>query len=89
MVVRAAANRFVGEVDVGWPELRTVGEFDGRVEYGRELRPGRDPVEVLYEEKRREDELRAEDLGTVRWRWVDLGRFAPVAQHLRERDRPC
>jgi hypothetical protein len=26
--------------DFAWPELRTVGEFDGRVKYGRLLRPG-------------------------------------------------
>jgi hypothetical protein len=87
-VVRTASGRFVGQVDFGWPELRTVGEFDGRVKYGRELRAGQDPVEVLYQEKRREDELRAEDLGMVRWGWVDLDRFAPVAQRLRERYRP-
>ncbi|GAA2546265.1 type IV toxin-antitoxin system AbiEi family antitoxin [Pseudonocardia hydrocarbonoxydans] len=87
--VRTTSGLFVGRVDFGWPELRTVGEFDGRVKYGRELRPGRDPVEVLYEEKCREDELRAEDLGMVRWGWVDLDRFAPVAQRLRDRYRPC
>lgn len=87
-MVRTSTGRFVGEVDFGWPELRTVGEFDGRVKYGRDLRPGQDPVEVLYREKLREDELRAEDLGMVRWGWVDLDRFAPVAQRLRERYRP-
>lgn len=85
--VRTASGLFVGRVDFGWPELRTVGEFDGRVKYGRELRPGQDPVEVLYEEKLREDQLRAEDLGMVRWGWVDLDRFAPVAQRLRDRYR--
>lgn len=30
----------LGVVDFAWPELRTVGEFDGRVKYGRLLRPG-------------------------------------------------
>jgi len=87
--VRTASGLFVGRVDFAWPELRTVGEFDGRVKYGRELRPGQDPVEVLYVEKRREDELRDQDLGMVRWGWVDLDRFAPVAQRLRDRYRPC
>lgn len=86
--VRTRSGLFVGEVDFGWPWLRTVGEFDGRLKYGRGLRPGQDPTEVLYAEKVREDALRAEDLGVVRWGWTDLTRFAPVAQRLRERFRP-
>jgi hypothetical protein len=87
--VRAAATgRFIGRVDVGWPELRTVGEFDGLVKYGRALRPGQDVTEVLVEEKRREDALRDEDLGVVRWIWSDLADFGPVAQRLRSRFRP-
>jgi len=32
-----------GRVDFAWPELRTVGEFDGRIKYGRLLRPGQEP----------------------------------------------
>lgn len=88
-VVRTADGVFVGEVDFGWPTLRTVGEFDGQVKYGRGLRSGQDPVEVLYAEKVREDALRSEDLGMVRWGWTDLGgRFTPVAQRLRDRFRP-
>jgi hypothetical protein len=74
-------------VDFGWPELRTVGEFDGLVKYGRTLRPDQDPVDVLVAEKRREDALRAEDLGVTRWIWSDLPRFAPVAARLRSRFR--
>lgn len=89
VVLHSAEGSPLGRVDFWWEEQHVVGEFDGRVKYGRELRPGRDPVEVLYEEKCREDELRAEDLGMVRWGWVDLDRFAPVAQRLRDRYRPC
>jgi hypothetical protein len=83
----ADTGALVGRVDFGWPELRTVGEFDGLVKYGRILQPGQDPVEVLVAEKRREDGLRAEDLGVVRWLWSDLPRFAPVAARLRSRFR--
>ena len=36
-------GRLIGYVDFGWPEQRTVGEFDGRVKYGRGLTPGGDP----------------------------------------------
>lgn len=81
--VRTPGGVVVGQVDFGWPDLRTVGEFDGRVKYGRALRPGQDLAEVLFEEKRREDAVRAEDLGMARWVWADLDRFAPVAARLR------
>ncbi len=83
-----AAGVLVGRVDFGWPELRTVGEFDGRVKYGRLLRPGESPADAVYREKLREDALRAEDLGVVRWGWADLGRFDGVAARLRRRFRP-
>jgi hypothetical protein len=87
--VRAAATgRFIGRVDVGWPELRTAGEFDGLIKYGRTLRPGQDVAEVLVEEKRREDALRDEDLAVVRWIWSDLANFAPTAKRLHSRFRP-
>jgi sulfur carrier protein ThiS len=86
--VRASATaRFIGRVDVGWPELGTVGEFDGLVKYGRTLRPGQDVAEVLVEEKLREDALRDEGLGVVRWIWSDLNDFRPTAKRLRSRFR--
>lgn len=86
--VRTADGRLVGIVDFAWPELRTVGEFDGRVKYGgRLLRPGQSAADVLFEEKRREDGIRAEDLGMTRWTWADLDPFDPVADRLRGRFR--
>lgn len=60
-----------------------MGEFDGRIKYGRLLRPGQDPGEAVFAEKVREDALRDEDLGVVRWLWTDLANFAPVADRLR------
>jgi hypothetical protein len=83
----AATGAFVGRVDMGWPGHRTVGEFDGLVKYGRTLRPGQDIAEVLVEEKLREDALRDEDLGVVRWIWKDLANFGPTAERLRSRFR--
>ncbi|MFC4949390.1 hypothetical protein [Pseudonocardia sp. GCM10023141] len=74
-------------VDFGWPEFRTVGEFDGQIKYGRLLRPGEEPGDAVFREKVREDEIRATDLGMVRWIWDDLADFAPVAARLRERFR--
>src|SRR4029450_12662454 len=63
---------FVARVDFLWKEQRTIGEFDGKIKYGRLLKPGQSIEEVLFEEKRREDALR--DLGwqIVRWLWADL-----------------
>ena len=62
----------VGRVDFAWPSVGVIGEFDGRVKYGRELAPDQDPVKALWNEKLREDLLR--DLGwqVVRWIWADL-----------------
>ncbi len=81
--VRSTNGTFVGRADFGWPELHTVGEFDGRVKYGRLLRPGQQPGDAVFEEKLREDALRGERLSVVRWTWKDLDRFDPVAARLR------
>lgn len=36
----------LGDVDFGWPQWRTVGEFDGKIKYGRLVRPGQSPGDV-------------------------------------------
>jgi hypothetical protein len=73
----------VFEVDFGWPDLRTVGEFDGLFKYGRLLKPDQDPAEVVVAEKLREDEIRDLDLRVVRWIWAEIDHFDPVAERLR------
>ena len=78
-------GELIGYTDFGWPQLRTVGEFDGQVNYGRLLRPGQEPGDVVFAEKLREDRLRDQGLSVVRWTWSDLTRFAPVADRLRRR----
>lgn len=86
--VRTAEGRLVGTVDFGWPDLRTVGEFDGRIKYGEPfLRPGQSAADAVYEEKLREDGIRAEDLGMTRWTWPDIDPFTLVASRLRSRFR--
>lgn len=72
----------VGRTDFCWPEHRTLGEFDGRIKYGRLLKPGQSASDVVYAEKLREDRLR--DLGwqVVRWRWDELGRPEVVVRRL-------
>jgi hypothetical protein len=72
--IHTPMGTFVARVDFCWKEDRTVGEFDGKIKYGRLLRPGQRIEEVVFEEKKREDAIR--DLGwkVVRWLWEDLYR---------------
>ena len=77
----------VFDVDFGWPALRAVGEFDGKIKYGRLLRPGEEPGDAVFREKVREDEIRDVDLGVVRWTWQEIDTFAVVAERLRRRFR--
>jgi hypothetical protein len=66
-------HRLVGVTDFAWPEHRLLGEFDGRVKYGRLLRPGEEPGDAVFREKRREDLLRQlTDWSMIRITWEDL-----------------
>lgn len=74
---------WLATVDFWWDGApAVVGEFDGKVKYGRSLRPGRSEGDAVFEEKIREDLLRAENLAVVRWTWRDLDDFAPTARRL-------
>ena len=69
----AYASPTEGELcDFCWKEQRTVGEFDGKIKYGRPIGPGEKPEDAVFREKIREDRIR--DLGweVVRWTWADL-----------------
>jgi hypothetical protein len=70
--VRSADGALIARADFAWEEQRVIGEFDGKVKYGRLLRPGQDPGDVVFEEKRREDAIRDEGWGVVRWTWAEL-----------------
>jgi hypothetical protein len=72
--VTAPDGRFVAQTDFVWESERLVGEFDGRVKYGRLLRPGQGPGDAVFAEKQREDAIRDEGLAVVRWTWGDLQR---------------
>jgi hypothetical protein len=74
----------VGVTDFAWPELGVLGEFDGRVKYGRLLKPGEDPGDAVFREKRREDLLRRlTGWRFVRLVWADLQRPERTAAWLR------
>ena len=73
----------VGVTDFSWLAHQTVGEFDGRVKYGRDG-PNAESRDVLWRERQREDRLRALGPGD---RPVDLGR-TPATRGDRPAD-PC
>jgi hypothetical protein len=62
--LRTRGGRFIARVDFWWEHRRLVGECDGRGKYAS--------AKDVYAEKRREDEIRAEGCGVVRWGWSDL-----------------
>lgn len=72
----------IGRCDFGWEAHRTVGEFDGRIKYGRLLRPGQSAGDAVYEEKLREDDIRDTGRKVVRWTWGDLDRPPVVGDRL-------
>jgi predicted transcriptional regulator of viral defense system len=63
----------IGFVDFWWPEFGLIGEFDGNAKYlDMKFLRGRTPAEVVIEEKRREDRLRALGPRVTRWDWMTL-----------------
>jgi hypothetical protein len=77
-----AGGRLVAVVDAWFDDAAVAVEFDGRVKYTDPWR-GRTAGQVLWEEKRREDELRALGIGVVRIVEEDLGaRWSEVAGRL-------
>ena len=77
-------GKLVGITDFAWPEQSLLGEFDGRVKYGRLLRPGQSPGDVVFDEKIREDRLREiTRWGMVRLVWRDHDRPAETAARFR------
>lgn len=74
----------LGTTDWWWPGHRLLGEFDGKVKYGRLLKPGQDPGEVVFAEKQREDLLRrVSRCGMVRLVWSDYDRPRTAAARIR------
>lgn len=63
-VICDGLGQFVGRVDFLFKEQRTIVEFDGRVKYTE--------PQVLFQEKQREDALRALGYTVVRIVWDDL-----------------
>ena len=60
-------GRLLARVDFWFPEFRVAGEMDGRVKYLDPALSKGDPARVVYEEKLREDAVRAQDVRFARW----------------------
>lgn len=86
--IRAGDGGLIARTDFCWRESRLVGEFDGQVKYGRLLAPGQSAGDAIYQEKLREDRVRAENYSMVRWGWADLRQFGPIAARLRRHLTP-
>lgn len=75
--------------DFGWLRYRILGEFDGKVKYGREYAKTDSAArEALWQEKIREDELRREGYTVVRWTWADIQAPYRMIDHLRRAGLP-
>lgn len=71
-------------VDFAWPAHRTLGEFDGKIKYTRLLKPGQEPGDVVFLEKKREDRIReVTGMSIVRLTWADLHRRRATADRIR------
>ena len=70
--IYAPDGTFLGRVDLGYPELGVLIEFDGKVKYQQPFRPGQKPEEVVIAEKLREDRLRELGYVVVRFVWSEL-----------------
>ena len=82
--VRDGGGELVGTSDFAWPDHGLLGEFDGRIKYGRLLRPGQTADEAMYEEKLREDALRElTGWSMIRFTWGDLDRPDATAARVR------
>jgi hypothetical protein len=80
---RRPSGLFVARSDFYFRKQRTIGEFDGKKKYLKFVPEGEDPGEVVWREKRREDELRRLGNEVVRVIWVDFDREEDVVKRFK------
>lgn len=79
-----AGGVLIGRTDWAWLKQGGLGEFDGKVKYGRLLKDGQEPGDVVFEEKKREDALReATRAWMIRLIWSDLDQPSVTAARVR------
>ncbi|KQX62058.1 type IV toxin-antitoxin system AbiEi family antitoxin domain-containing protein [Angustibacter sp. Root456] len=77
-------DRGEARVDFAWTRWRIVGEFDGRIKYGRLVRPGESPSDVAWRERQRELAIERAGWIVVRFTWAELRDHALVRHRLLE-----
>ena len=77
-------GNLIGITDFAWPDLRLLGEFDGKIKYGRLLKEGEEPGDAVFREKEREDLLR-EITGFMMIRYIWANLFDPRTMAARTR----
>lgn len=87
--IRDQSGAVVARVDLAWPELGVFAEFDGEIKYGRLLREGESPKDVVVREQRREEMIcRLTGWAAIRVVWADLARPRQTADRIREKFAP-
>jgi very-short-patch-repair endonuclease len=81
--VYAPDGTFLGRVDLGYPELGLLIEFDGKIKYTKLRKPGQSIDEVVMAEKDREDLIRGLGYTVIRFDWNDLGNPAAVVARIK------
>lgn len=75
-------GEWIGRGDFWWPDRRLIGEFDGRVKYGRLLKPGQDVSEVIVAEREREVALINLGNAMTRWTWQTVEKPGALAKQV-------
>ncbi len=68
--------------DFAWIERGVIGEFDGKIKYGRLLAPGQTAADVLVRERERELALERAGWIVVRFTWAEVHDVALVRARL-------
>ncbi|KAA1422611.1 hypothetical protein FE697_010490 [Mumia zhuanghuii] len=84
-VVVDAYGEPIGRTDYAWHDHRLLGEFDGKIKYARGFVEGKDPDDIVMDEREREKQLCARRYGMIRFVWRDVWRPS-VAEARRVRD---
>lgn len=75
-------------VDFWFEEQNLAGEFDGKGKYLRADWSGGSMEDRVWQEKRREDDIRGQGVGFVRWTWHELRNREQFAALLRRAGLP-
>ena len=75
-------------VDFWFKEQKLAGEFDGKAKYMRSDWSGGSMEDRLWNEKRREDDIRAQGVRFVRWTWQDINDSNRFERLLRQAGLP-